>query len=203
MFDSLQGKIEYLSRGGPVMGLIFLSSLICVALIVERWFSLRRSRVFPPSFLKEVESLALEKKTPEIISLSRSHENPIANILKEGLATSPENREKKMEQLGKYEVVHLEKFLDLLGLLATIGPLLGLLGTVTGMIRTFGVIENSGVGDPLRLSGGIAEALLNTAGGLLVAIPAYIFQRWFYRKVDTYSAFMEKYIQNISDLLKR
>ena len=202
MFESFQERIQYLSRGGPVMFLISLSSLICIALIVERWFALRRSKLFPTRFLKEVEQLAVQKKVSEIVSLSRSHENPIAHVLRDGLEEAPANREKTMENLGKYEVMNMEKFLDLLGLLATIGPLLGLLGTVTGMIRTFGVIEKTGVGDPLRLSGGIAEALLNTAGGLIVAIPAYIFQRWYYRKIDNYAAFMEKFVQRICNLIQ-
>lgn len=202
MFESLNERIAYLSRGGPVMGLIILSSMICVALIIERWFSLRREKLFPRSFLNEVEHLAEQKKTEELISLSRSHENPVARILREGLTVPLSEREKKVEQLGKYEVMKMEKFLDMLGLLATVGPLLGLLGTVTGMIRTFGVIEKTGIGDPLKLSGGIAEALLNTAGGLVVAIPAYIFQRWFFRKIDHHTAFMEKYVQRIFDLTK-
>ncbi len=185
------------------MGLIIVCSLICVAFIIERWFSLRREKLFPTPFLKQVESLSHQKKVSEIISLSKSHDNPIANILSEGLESQSTDMEKKLEQLGKYEVTRMEKNLDWLGLLATIGPLLGLLGTVTGMINTFGVIEKVGIGDPLKLSAGIAEALLNTAGGLVVAIPAYVFQRVYYRKVDEYTAFMEKFIQDIVETLKK
>lgn len=200
--SSLQERIAYLSHGGPVMGLLIICSLICVALIIERWFSLQREKLFPTPFLKEVESLSHQKKTSEIISLSKSHDNPIANILV-GLGDTSGDTDKKIEQLGKYEVTRMEKNLDWLGLLATIGPLLGLLGTVTGMITTFGVIEKVGIGDPLKLSAGIAEALLNTAGGLIVAIPAYVFQRVYYRKVDQYTAFMEKFIQDIVETLKK
>lgn len=202
MFESLQERIAYLSHGGPVMALISISSMICLALIIERAFALRRSQIFPVAFLKEIKSLSAQKKVPEMISLSRSHDNPVANILVEGLSAQPQDRTKKLESAGKIEVMKMEKFLDILGLLATIGPLLGLLGTVTGMIRTFGVIEKIGVGDPLKLSAGIAEALLNTAGGLIVAIPAYVFQKWYYRKIDRYALELEQTIENVVDELR-
>lgn len=184
------------------MVLIAISSIICLALIIERWFALQRKKIFPPAFLQEADSLARQKKTAELISLSRSHDNSVARILAEGLSAAPQDQEKKLEAAGKIEVMNLEKYLDILGLLATIGPLLGLLGTVTGMINTFGVIEKVGVGDPLKLSAGIAEALLNTAGGLIVAIPAYICQKLYYRKIDRYSVELEQTIQRFSDNLR-
>ena len=85
MFESLQSRIEYISRGGPVMGFIFLASILCVAIVFERWFSLRQRRLFPPSFLNEVRNLAEKGKFQELISLCRSHENPVARVLREGL----------------------------------------------------------------------------------------------------------------------
>ncbi len=200
--STLQERIAYLSHGGPVMVLIILCSIICLALIVERWFYLRRSNIFPQSFLKEVDSLARQKKTTEIISLSRSHDNPVARVLAEGLSANPQDQEKRFETAGKIEVLRMEKYLDMIGLLATIGPLVGLLGTVTGMINTFGIISSLGVGDPTKLSSGIAEALLNTAGGLIVAIPAYVAQKWYYRKVDAYTFELEQTVQNAIDQLK-
>jgi biopolymer transport protein ExbB len=202
MFTSLSERITYLSHGGPVMILLIISSLICLSFIIERWFSLRREKILPSGFINEVQNLAAQKKVAEILSLSRSHNNPVARILIAGFSSTPQDREKKLEAAGKFEVMNMEKYLDILGLLATIGPLLGLLGTVTGMINTFGVIEKVGVGDPLKLSAGIAEALLNTAGGLIVAIPAYIFQKWYYRKVDRYSYELEQVIQGTVDELK-
>lgn len=199
--SSFQDKIAYLSHGGPVMVLIIISSIICLAMIIERWFALRRSRIFPASFLKEVEILAAQKKVSEILSLSRSHDNPVARILTQGLSADGKTQEKKLESAGKAEVLRMEKFLDLIGLLATVGPLIGLLGTVTGMINTFGIISSIGIGDPTKLSSGIAEALLNTAGGLIVAIPAYIAQKWYYRKVDGYAFELEQAIEKITDQL--
>ena len=202
MFASFQERVAYLSHGGPVMVLLIISSLICLALIIERWFSLRREKILPQAFINEVSSLASQKKTSEVLSLSRSHDNPVARILVAGLSASSTDREKKMEAAGKAEVINMERFLDILGLLATIGPLMGLLGTVTGMINTFGVIEKVGVGDPLKLSAGIAEALLNTAGGLIVAIPAYICQKLYYRKIDRYTFELERVVQQTLDDLK-
>lgn len=202
MFESLQERIAYLSHGGPVMVLLIISSMICLSLIIERWFSLRRDKILPRAFINEIESLAQQKKQSEIISLSRSHNNPVARILVEGFGGSNEDRQKNLDMAGKAEVMRMEKFLDLLGLLATVGPLIGLLGTVTGMINTFGVISASGVGDPTKLSAGISEALLNTAGGLIVAIPAYISQKWYYRKIDGYTFELERIIQKTVDQLK-
>ena len=184
------------------MILLIISSLICLSFIIERWFSLRREKILPSGFINEVQNLAAQKKVSEILSLSRSHNNPVARILIEGLSAKPQDQEKKLEAAGKFEVMNMEKYLDILGILATLGPLIGLLGTVTGMINTFGVFEKVVVGDPLKLSAGIAEALLNTAGGLLVAIPAYIAQKLYYRKVDRYSFELEQVIQNTVDELK-
>ena len=202
MFTSLQDRIAYLSHGGPVMVLLIIASLICLSLIIERWFSLRQKKIFPKDFIREVKNLTSQKKTNELLSLSRSHNNPIARILVEGLGANEQDQGKKLESAGKTEVIRMEKFLDILGLLATIGPLLGLLGTVTGMINTFGVIEKIGVGDPLKLSAGIAEALLNTAGGLIVAIPAYISLKFYYRNIDRYTFELERLIQQTVDDLK-
>lgn len=81
MFTSFQDRITFLSHGGPVMILLIISSLICLSFIIERWFSLRREKILPSGFLKEVQHLAAQKKTAEIISLSRSHNNPVARIL--------------------------------------------------------------------------------------------------------------------------
>jgi biopolymer transport protein ExbB len=202
MFTSLQERIAYLSHGGPVMVLLIISSLICLSLIIERWFALRRDKVLPHAFIHEVENLASQKKQSEIISLSRSHDNSVARILASGLSATTQDQQKKLEAAGKFEVMNMEKYLDILGLLATLGPLIGLLGTVTGMINTFGVIEKVGVGDPLKLSAGIAEALLNTAGGLIVAIPAYIAQKLYYRKIDRYTFELEQITQGVMDELK-
>ncbi len=205
MIESLRHTYHYLSNGGPVMALIFLASIVCIALILERAFSLRRGKILPKRFFSEIDAMIAEKKFSEAAALCRTSDAPLAKILTAGFAVS--NEEKKeiqeaFEMAGRRESSRLEQNLDLLGTLAAVGPLLGLLGTVTGMIRTFGVIRVIGVGDPLQLSGGIAEALLNTAGGLVVGIPALIAQRYFLRKVDRFILEMEEFAMTTLRRLK-
>lgn len=205
MLESLHQAYAYLVRGGPVMGLIFLGSVFCVALIIERWVALRREKVLPRKLMSEVMSLAQEKKISEVLALARSSESPVGRILAVGLEKPEQEKgrtQELMELRGRREVSGLERNLDLLGTLAAVGPLLGLLGTVTGMIRTFGVIRVVGVGDPMALSGGISEALLNTAGGLIVGIPALIFQRYYLHRVDRLILEMEEFTQLVLDRLK-
>jgi biopolymer transport protein ExbB len=205
MIDSVIRTYQYLSHGGPVMLLISLASVVCLALVIERSVSLRRTKVMPEKLLTELEALSKEKKFSEVATLCRTSDTPLARVLSAGLAVSSKERAEIRETLelsGRREVSRLDKNLDLLGTLAAVGPLLGLLGTVTGMIRTFGVIRVIGVGDPLQLSGGIAEALLNTAGGLVVGIPALIAQRMFLRKVDGFILEMEEFAQMVLNLLK-
>lgn len=177
---------------------IVLSSMIALTLIIERWRALSRKKIFPESFINEIHSLLDKGQIEAMWSLSKTHESPIARILADSLdVTDPQQMEEKMQQSGRKQAVVLEKNLEFLGVIASIAPLLGLLGTVTGMIQTFDVIKVIGVGDPLKLSGGIAEALLNTAGGLIVAIPAFVFQRLYYRRVENYVMEMEDFIQSV------
>lgn len=205
MIDAILRTYTYLSHGGPVMAFIFAASVVCVALILERWIALRREKIVPYLLISEIETLAREKKFSEVSALCRASKTPLARILSAGLAISQKEKSEVREAVelsGRREATRLEHNLDLLGTLAAVGPLLGLLGTVTGMIRTFGVIRMIGVGDPMQLSGGIAEALLNTAGGLIVGIPALIAQRFFFRKVDQFVLEMEEFAQMILNLLK-
>jgi len=203
--ETLTRAYHYLSPGGPVMGLIVVASIVCVTLIIERLRSLRRQNVLPKKLLSQIQELASEKKFSEVLALCRSSDTPLARILTTGLTQMDKNRkevEGAMEFVGKREASDLEKNLDHLGTLAAVGPLLGLFGTVTGMIQTFGVIRVAGVGDPLQLSGGIAEALLNTAGGMVVGIPALVFHRIFFRRVDRFVLEMEEFSHHILSLLK-
>lgn len=205
MIDAISRTYLYLAKGGPVMVLLLLASILCVALIVERWMSLRRKKILPDRLMSEIEALAREKKFSEAAALCRASEVPVANVLSAGLAISEKERveiQDAIELSGRRETSRLEHNLDFLGTLAAVGPLLGLLGTVTGMIQTFGVIRFVGVGDPLQLSGGIAEALLNTAAGLVVGIPALIAQRYFFRKVDQMVLEMEEFAQTILHYVK-
>jgi biopolymer transport protein ExbB len=205
MTDALVRTYAYLSPGGPVMGLIALASIVCLALVIERWIALRRERVVPNRLMEAIEGLARERKFSEAEALCRSGDSAVARILAAGFAVAGAEKgeiRETLELAGRREASRLEKNLDFLGTLAAVGPLLGLLGTVTGMIRTFGAIKLVGVGDPLQLSAGIGEALLNTAGGLIVGIPALVAQRYFFRKVDRMVLEMEEFAQLILRFLK-
>jgi biopolymer transport protein ExbB len=205
MIESLGRAYHYLSPGGPVMGLIVASSIICMALIIERWASLRREKVLPRKLMEEIEHLAKDRKASETLALCRASEAPIARILASGLSILEKEKteiQATVELTGRREASNLERNLNLLGTLAAAGPLLGLLGTVTGMIQTFAVVRQVGVGDPMQLSGGIAEALLNTAGGLVVGIPALVAQRSFIARVDRFVLEMEEFSQSILNLMK-
>lgn len=205
MMEAIGDTYQYLARGGPVMGLIGIASIVCIALIIERWRALRAEQIVPNKLISEIEFLAKEQKVSEVLTLCRTSDTSLARILSSGLSILQKQKteiQTTMEMAGRREASELERNLDLLGTLAAVGPLLGLLGTVTGMIQTFGVIRIIGVGDPLQLSGGIAEALLNTAGGLTVGIPALIFQRYYFHRVDRFLLQMEEFSQHVLNLVK-
>ncbi|MEZ4704955.1 MAG: MotA/TolQ/ExbB proton channel family protein [Bdellovibrionota bacterium] len=203
MMEFFTQSFDYISRGGPIMVPIVICSFVALTLVIERWIALREVKLFPMELLNELRNLSQEKKIAQVQSLAKTNSSPIARILAASVAENKDKKivEEQMNLYGREQALGLEKNLEMLGVLATIGPLLGLLGTVTGMIQTFDVIKVVGVGDPLKLSGGIAEALLNTAGGLMVGIPAFVFQRWYYRKVEKYVLKMEQYVLEIFLLL--
>ncbi|MEE4245944.1 MAG: MotA/TolQ/ExbB proton channel family protein, partial [Kangiellaceae bacterium] len=162
---------------------------------IERFWTLRRSRITPKHLVAQVWSWIknnqLDKK--KIKTLKES--SPLGEILAAGIINHAYGRETMKEAIrdsGRQVVVGLERFLNTLGTIALIAPLLGLLGTVIGMIKVFTVITVQGVGDANALAGGISEALLTTAAGLSVAIPALIFHRYFERKVDELVVQMEE-----------
>lgn len=196
MLDSIIRAYQFLLLGGPVMPFIMISSIACLAIIIERFWSLRQQAVLPKRLIQQLKDLLQEKKFSEARALCGMSEATVARILSQVVskAGSPKAEVKEiLENAGRRETTMLERRLDFLGTLATAGPLLGLLGTVIGMIRTFMVVRTSGVGDPMKLSGGIAEALICTAAGLVVAIPALLFHRYFLHKVDQYVLGLEEF----------
>ncbi len=193
---------HFLAQGGPAMAVLFLGSVLCVAFILERLSALQRKKILPSKFMSDLESLSLEKKSSEALAVCKAGESPIARIVLAGLEKREHSKEhvrEAMEMAGRREVSNMEKHLEALATLAAAGPLVGLLGTVTGMIRTFSVVKAFGVGDPMRLSGGISEALISTAAGLVLAIPALVFHRYFLRKIDRLVLEIEEYTERILD----
>jgi biopolymer transport protein ExbB len=187
--------LEILIAGGPAMIPILLCSAVALAIILERFWSLRRSNVVPPDLGEQVLAWARTRKLdPGHIETLRTN-SPLGEILAAALTVRMRSREvikERVEDTGRHVVHRLERFLNTLGTIALISPLLGLLGTVFGLIRMFFAVMVSGVGDPLKMAGGIGEALVCTATGLCVAIPAYFFHRYFRGRVADYVVEMEQ-----------
>ena len=186
---------EIVTAGGIVMVPIILGSILAVAITLERLWTLREQRVVPAELADKVwqwvENRALSDKQ---ISALQQH-SPLGRVLAAGLSNRHRDRAVMLEAIedaGRHVVHDLERFLNTLGTIAAISPLLGLLGTVTGMIRTFKAITVAGVGNPAAMAGGISEALITTAAGLLVAIPALVAYRYLRGRVDARVIQMEK-----------
>lgn len=186
---------EIVKAGGIMMVPILLASIIAIAIIVERLWTLQHDRILPSKLFEKVwqwvESSQLEEK--HIQALEQN--SPLGKVLAAGLSTRHRPREvmrESIEDAGRQVVHELDRFLTALGTIAGVAPLLGLLGTVFGMIRTFNSITTAGVGNPATLSAGIAEALVATAAGLAVAIPSLICFRLLRRRVDSLVIEMEK-----------
>ncbi|MBN2381533.1 MotA/TolQ/ExbB proton channel family protein [bacterium] len=183
---------------------IGLCSILALAIIIDRLLHLRESKILPPSFLNEIKTLLNQKKISEALELCQKTWQPVSRIFEAGILKHRRNREEikeAIENVGKQEVVFLERYLDALATIASISPLLGLLGTVTGMIEVFQVISLQGVGDPNALSGGISEALITTAAGLLVGIPTLVFHNYFQKRVNHFLLAMEKTSLEVVEIL--
>ncbi|MFQ6672064.1 MAG: MotA/TolQ/ExbB proton channel family protein [Candidatus Tectimicrobiota bacterium] len=195
-----------LIKGGILMVPIGLCSVLALAIVLERLFVLRHPRVVSPEVLRRVETCLREGDTSEALLLCRRQSSAITRILHVGIANhhKPKSEIKEViEDAGRHEVPSLERYLGVLGTIASISPLLGLLGTVTGMIKVFNVIAVRGVGHPGALAGGISEALITTAAGLAVAIPSLVFYNYFVTKADGLIIEMEKASLRMLDILKR
>lgn len=186
---------EIIQAGGPVMWPIIVCSIGAAAIILERLWTLQEKRVIPRELTSRVRKLVETRTITDKHIEALEHNSPLGRVLAAGLANRDQGREimkEVIEDTGRHVVHELERFLNTLGTIAAISPLLGLLGTVTGMISAFEAITSQGVGDARVLSGGIAEALITTEAGLLVAIPAFIGYRYLRGRVDALVIEMEK-----------
>ncbi len=186
---------ELIKSGGWIMLPIVLCSIIAVAIVIERLWTLRASRISPPSLLAQVWQCKQDQQmNPDKMTKLRAG-SPLGQILAAGLANSRHGREmmkESIQEAGVKVVNELERYLTPLGTIAAITPLLGLLGTVLGMIEIFGAFMDSGMANAPQLAGGIAKALVTTAAGLFVAIPAVFFHRFLQRRVDELVVNMEQ-----------
>ena len=183
---------------------IILCSIGAMGIIGERFWSLRQKKILPPDLVPQIWKLYRSKKLDETTIRRIRNSSPLGAVLAAGLVNSHHGREvmkSSIEEAGRQVVHELETYLNALGTIASVSPLLGLLGTVIGMIKVFSAIMLHGVGDPGVLAGGISEALITTAAGLTVAIPSLIFHRYFERLVDDYVVKMEEESLRLIDIM--
>lgn len=192
------------AAGWPVWFLV-AASIVAVALIVERFISLRRPQIIPPGLLDEVLMLIRSRQISGEMITKLERSSPLGRVLAAGLAHGGASRttiKEAMEEAGRAVNHDLGRYLSALGTVATTAPLLGLFGTVVGMIEIFGSQSPSGL-DPERLSYGISVALYNTAFGILIAIPSLIFYRHFRARIEHYMTDMEQQAVRLTDALTR
>lgn len=185
---------EIIKSGGWMMWPLIICSVGALAIIAERFWTLRKSRIIPDELVVQVWKLHKDNKLDEVTLRRLKTSSPLGRIIASGVSNSKHGREmmkESIEDVGRQVTHELERFLDALGLIAEVSPLLGLLGTVFGMIEIFSQLMQHGAGDPTVLAGGISVALITTATGLTVAIPSLIFHRYFLRLVDEYVINME------------
>ncbi|MBN2723697.1 MAG: MotA/TolQ/ExbB proton channel family protein [Deltaproteobacteria bacterium] len=198
---------DLLSRGGLLMIPIGISSILGLALVIERLFSLRRSRIIPLELKKRINKSIESGDLKIALKITTNHASPYArltNRLLSGLnSTSPRKISEILEEQGRREVHYLNRNVEIIGVLAAVTPLMGLLGTVTGMISVFREVMNqSGIKgiNPAMLASGIWEALVTTAAGLSVAIPLYIAYRYLGSKMEGLTLDLEEEIQKLFEM---
>ena len=186
---------EIVKAGGIMMGPIILASIIAAAIILERLWTLQPKRVLPGDLTEKVWRWVEQRQIQDKHIAALQQNSPLGKILAAGLANRHRDRaviKESIEDTGRHVVHELDRFIGALGTIASLSPLMGLLGTVIGMIRTFNAITTDGIGNPAALAGGIAEALITTAAGLTVAIPALIGYKYLRGRVEGLVVQMEK-----------
>ena len=197
---------EIVTAGGWLMVPIVACSVVALAIVAERFFTLRSGRVVPRNLVSDVWRLASTRQLNDEKLLEIQQGSPLGRVLAAGLMNKSYDREimkSSIEEVGGHVAHELTRYLNALGTIAAVTPLLGLLGTVVGMISVFTNITTVGVGNPAQLAGGISQALITTAGGLMVAIPALMFHRYFRAKVDGLVVDMEKESLKLVDVLQK
>ena len=199
---------EFMQKGGPIMWPILLCSAIAFAVVIERLLQLRREQIDTKTFMEQISKSLKRNKIMEALELCERTKGPVANILRAGILKHDRPRSEvreAIEDAAIHEVPRLEKNLPVLATVAHIAPLLGLLGTVTGMVAAFQVIEGRASSlspvNPGDLAGGIWEALLTTVFGLCVAIPTYVAYNYLTSRVDGFVLDMERSATDLLNIL--
>lgn len=196
---------EILRAGGYIMIPLALMSVLSLAIIAERFWTLRKASVLPPALSDKVRQYARTHRLEAAQLRELEESSPLGAILASVLANRTRSRDvirQKVEDCGRRVVHEMHRFLNTLGTIAIIAPLMGLLGTVFGLIKMFMVITSVGIGDANRLAGGIGEALIATASGLVVAIIAYIFHRFLRGKIQNLAIELEREAAELLDALE-
>ena len=196
--------LEIIRQGGWLMLPILACSAIAMGIVLERFWTLRRKVVNPPDLGEQVQSWALSRKLENSHVEALSENSALGRVLAAALRNRTRTRDivkEAVEDTGRHVVHDLERYLNTLGTIAGITPLMGLLGTVIGMIKVFSSILVHGVGDANQLAGGISQALVTTAAGLFVAIPAYLFYRFFKGRVEELVVDMEEQALSLIDTI--
>lgn len=186
---------EFIKAGGWLMFPIILSSILALAIIIERFMALQVRKVVPRADIERARQMAASGKVNNAVLDDLRASSLVGRVLAIGLESRDLPRhimKENVEEAGRHVVHTMERYMTALGTIAAITPLMGLLGTVLGMIQTFSAITRVGVGNPTELAGGIAQALITTAAGISIAIVALIFHRYFKAKVDNYVVEMEQ-----------
>ncbi len=190
------------AAGWPIWPLL-LASVVAVALIIERAFSLRDARIIPAGLLEQVIAVYRRQGASDDMLDKLAQDSPLGAVLAAGLRNHRSSRyvmKEAIEEAGRAQAHRLERFLTTLGTIATAAPLLGLFGTVIGMIEIFGSQSPTGT-NPQQLAHGISVALYNTAFGIAISIPSLIFYRHYKNKVDTQVVQMEQLASKLVDIV--
>lgn len=196
---------EFIVQGGTVMYILLAASVLALTIIFERAWSLRRSVVLPAKVIEDIEGAVRSGDVDTAVQMCGDHNTAMSRILWVALNNRGVQRsvmKEILEEVGRQEVAHLERYIGVLGVIAAISPLLGLLGTVLGMIEVFQVISIEGVGKADILAGGISTALNTTAAGLSVAIPALVAYRYFESRVNSFVIEIEQHALYFVEMLK-
>ncbi|WP_297808193.1 MotA/TolQ/ExbB proton channel family protein [uncultured Methylophaga sp.] len=196
--------LELFKAGGWLMIPLFICSVISIAIIAERFWSLQQKRIAPTELVTQIWQWLKFDQVDQSRIKALQNNSPLGQILAAGLINRNSSRDITKESIldiGRHVTVALERNLNTLGTIAAISPLIGLLGTVIGMIKVFAVITAEGVGNPETLAGGISEALITTATGLVVAIPSLIFYRYFRGKINKLVVGMEEQAMQLIEIL--
>jgi biopolymer transport protein ExbB len=193
-----------IQKGGYLMYPIALCSIFALGIFLERLWTYTKVRKEFRELAHQIEPLVAKDHREDAITVCHKSNSPLAQVFLAALRAAGRSREQikaVVEETGRRVAAPLQRFLGLMGTIATISPLLGLLGTVLGMIRAFNVIASQGMGTPATLGGGISEALITTAAGMTVAIPVILAHRYLSSKLDQLIIEMEEYSLRLVDLL--